>query len=85
MQRTGKDALSRETEGYYLKVKPSNDGTHSYVGIYIQTESNVIEFDPNKVKTLGDGLTMTTSKATVDKSYADFWCMEEKGSCGVIC
>ena len=19
------------------------------------------------------------------KSYADFWCMEEKGSCGVIC
>ena len=20
-----------------------------------------------------------------NKSYADFWCMEEKGSCGVIC
>ncbi|RXJ71793.1 hypothetical protein CS022_19710 [Veronia nyctiphanis] len=66
-QRTGKDALSRETDDYYLKIKPSDDGTHSYVGIYIQTESDGIEFDPNKVKILGDGIAMTTSKVTVDK------------------
>ncbi len=32
------------------------------------------------------GLESLKSLAAVfETSYADFWCMEEKGSCGVIC
>ena len=30
-------------------------------------------------------LDFLSAKGLPETSYADFWCMEEKGSCGVIC
>ncbi|MCD1417047.1 hypothetical protein IOC51_23810 [Vibrio parahaemolyticus] len=40
----------------------------------------------NGVSVTSVGVAMFTFGLTVfTVSYADFWCMEEKGSCGVIC
>ncbi|WP_227741161.1 hypothetical protein [Vibrio jasicida] len=55
------------------------------VGIYVAYQQYVINRQRLNYETYERRLAVYKAVQLHLSSYADFWCMEEKGSCGVIC